>query len=40
MAVMNNWDLKDVNNAVYSEQNSNRAIFLTSDVGATLAPMD
>ena len=35
MAVMNNWDLKDVNNAVYSEQNSNRAIFLTSDVGAT-----
>jgi hypothetical protein len=35
MAVMNNWDLKDVNNAVYSDQTSNRAIFLTSDVGAT-----
>jgi hypothetical protein len=35
MAVMNNWDLKDVNNAVYSDQKANRAIFLTSDIGAT-----
>jgi hypothetical protein len=35
MAVMNNWDLKDVNNAVYSDQASDRDIFLTSDIGAT-----
>jgi hypothetical protein len=35
MAVMNNWDLKDVNNAVYSDQSSNHDIFLTSDIGAT-----
>ena len=35
MAVMNNWDLKDVNNAVYEDQGSNRDLFLTSDIGAT-----
>ena len=35
MAVMNNWDLKDVNNAVYSNQSSGRDIFLASDIGAT-----
>lgn len=35
MAVMNNWDLKDVNNAVYEDQTSSRELFLTSDVGAT-----
>jgi len=35
MAVMNNWDLKDVNNAVYSDKSSDRDIFLTSDIGAT-----
>ena len=35
MAVMNNWDLKDVNNAVYSDKSSNREIFLSSDIGAT-----
>jgi len=35
MAVMNNWDLKDINNAVYREKRSGRDIFLTSDVGAT-----
>ena len=35
MAVMNNWDLKDVNNAVYEDKESSRDVFLTSDVGAT-----
>ena len=35
MAVMNNWDLKDVNNAVYSDKSSDRHIFLASDIGAT-----
>ncbi len=35
MAVMNNWDLKDVNNAVYSDKEANRDIFLVNDVGAT-----
>jgi len=35
MAVMNNWDLKDVNNAVYSDKSSSREIFVPSDIGAT-----
>jgi hypothetical protein len=35
MAVMNNWDLKDVNNSVYEDKASSRDVFLTSDVGAT-----
>ena len=35
MAVINNWDLKDVNNAVYSDKSSNQEIFTTSDIGAT-----
>jgi hypothetical protein len=35
MAVMNNWDLKDVNNAVFEDKTADRDIFLTSDVGAT-----
>ncbi len=35
MAVMNNWDLKDENNAVYSDKSSDRDILLTSDIGAT-----
>lgn len=35
MALMNNWDLKDVNNAVYEDKQSGRDIFLTSDIGAT-----
>lgn len=35
MAVMNNWDLKDVNNAVFEDTNADKDIFLTSDVGAT-----
>ena len=35
MAVLNNWDLKDVNNAVYEEKASGRDLLLASDVGAT-----
>lgn len=35
MAVINNWDLKDENNAVYEDKNSERDLFLASDVGAT-----
>lgn len=35
MAVVNNWDLKDENNAVYEDKGSRRDLFLTSDVGAT-----
>lgn len=35
MAVMNNWDLKDVNNAVFEDSKNGQDIFLTSDVGAT-----
>ena len=35
MAVLNNWDLKDVNNAVYSDDKHDRQIFLVHDIGAT-----
>lgn len=35
MAVINNWDLKDVNNAVYADERSGKQLFLTSDIGAT-----
>jgi hypothetical protein len=35
MAVMNNWDLKDVNNAVLEDKQSGDDVFLTSDIGAT-----
>jgi hypothetical protein len=35
MAVINNWDLKDENNAVYEDKGAGRDLFLTSDVGAT-----
>jgi hypothetical protein len=35
MALMNNWDLKDVNNAVLEDTKSGEDIFLTSDIGAT-----
>ena len=35
MAVMNNWDLKDGNNSVYSDKSLDRDIFLASDIGAT-----
>ena len=37
MAVMNNWDLKDENNAVFHDDKSQQDIFLVSDVGATFA---
>ena len=40
MAVMNNWDLKDVNNAVYNDTKHDRQIFLVSDIGATFASND
>jgi hypothetical protein len=33
MAVINNWDLKDVNNAVYDKDSG--SIFMVSDLGAT-----
>jgi len=35
MAVINNWDLKDENNAVYEDTKAKRDVFLTSDIGAT-----
>lgn len=35
MAVLNNWDLKDVNNAVYTDDKHDRQIFLVHDIGAT-----
>ena len=35
MAVMNNWDLKDVNNAVFGDKKAGQDILLVSDVGAT-----
>lgn len=35
MAVMNNWDLKDMNNAVFHDKKADRDILLTSDIGAT-----
>jgi hypothetical protein len=33
--VMNNWDLKDENNAAYEDKDRGSDLFLTSDVGAT-----
>jgi hypothetical protein len=35
MAVMNNWDLKNDNNSVYSDKDNDRQIFLVNDIGAT-----
>lgn len=37
MAVLNNWDLKNVNNAVYTDKKTGHQIFLVSDIGATFA---
>ncbi len=37
MAVLNNWDLKDDNNSVFSDSENDRQIFLVSDIGATFA---
>jgi hypothetical protein len=35
MAVLNSWDLKDENNAVYRNKKTGQAVFLVSDIGAT-----
>jgi hypothetical protein len=35
MALINNWDLKDANNAVYDEKDSNEQVYLVSDLGAS-----
>ena len=35
MALVNNWDLKDDNNKVYSEKDSGEQIYEVSDIGAT-----
>jgi hypothetical protein len=37
MAVLNSWDLKDTNNAVYTNKKTGQQIFLVSDIGATFA---
>ena len=37
MALMNSWDLKDVNNAVFHDKHSDEDLFLVSDIGATFA---
>ena len=37
MAVMNNWDLKDENNAVFHDDKTDQDLFLVNDVGATFA---
>jgi hypothetical protein len=35
MALINNWDLKDVNTAIYTEKGSKEAIYMVSDLGAS-----
>jgi hypothetical protein len=35
MAVINNWDLLDQNNAVYAEKGSRDRIYMVSDLGAS-----
>ncbi len=35
MAVINNWDLKDENNAIYRDDKHERKLFLVNDVGAS-----
>ena len=37
MAVINSWDLKDENNAVFLDQKTGKQVFLVSDIGATFA---
>ena len=37
MAVINNWDLKDINNAVYVDKKTGHQTLLVSDIGATFA---
>jgi hypothetical protein len=35
MALINNWDLKDVNNSIVKERGNKRETYIVSDVGAT-----
>ncbi len=35
MALLNNWDLKDVNNKIYSEKGSKDRIYMVADLGAS-----
>jgi hypothetical protein len=35
MAVINNWDLKDVNNTIYVDSHSGEQVYALSDLGAT-----
>src|SRR5262249_49684095 len=35
MALINNWDLKDVNNTVYEDRSTGEQIYLVHDLGAT-----
>src|SRR5439155_3498130 len=35
MAVINNWDLKDVNNEIYREKHEPELIYMVSDLGAS-----
>ncbi|MBW8746180.1 MAG: hypothetical protein JF584_01270 [Acidobacteria bacterium] len=35
MALLNSWDLKDENNAIFYDKNNDRQIFLVSDIGTT-----
>ena len=37
MAVLNNWDLKDINNSVYFDEKTGHQVFLVNDVGASFA---
>jgi hypothetical protein len=37
MALINNWDLKDVNNSIYSEKDG-ELIYVVSDLGASFGP--
>ncbi len=38
MALINNWDLKDVNNKVYVKKDGGDPIYAVSDLGATFGP--
>lgn len=35
MAVINNWDLKDENNAIYQERGTDERVYLVSDLGSS-----
>ena len=38
MALMNNWDLKDINNSVYSKRGSTEDRYVVSDLGGSFGP--